>query len=95
MSDFRSSCALLIVALSATWTATAFAKEIRVHVTAMGQGTDSDRGSASTAAKDNAEGGLVCVGHLEDVRTNVTGCSKIGDNYMCMAVANGTCVIGH
>ncbi len=74
------------------------AKPVRVGVTAIGTANDSDKGSATDAAKESAKGNLVCAGRLEDVTANATGCVKAGGddnpNYVCTAVARGTCVIG-
>ncbi len=74
------------------------AKPVRVGVTAMGTGTDSDKGSAQSAAKDSAKASLVCAGRLEEVDANVSGCVQTGSgenkSFICTAVARGTCVIG-
>jgi hypothetical protein len=63
--------------------------------TAVGSGTGADQGSATDAAKSNAEGMLVCAGTLEGVHSNSTGCVQSGDTaYVCSAIAMATCVIG-
>jgi hypothetical protein len=70
----------------------------RIPVTSLGSGSDSDRSTASTAAKENAESTLVCAGRLENVHSSVSGCVQTGDGenatYVCTAVARATCVIG-
>jgi hypothetical protein len=86
------------VALSLLIPAAAVAKPLRVGVTAIGTGHDSDKAAAINAAKENARGSLVCAGSLESVDANSTGCLKTGGDdsptFICTAVARGTCVMG-
>lgn len=74
------------------------AKPRKIPVSAIGSGTEAAKSSAEEYAKNNAELGLVCIGTLENIKTRVTACNKIGEGehakYFCTAIANATCVIG-
>jgi len=82
------------VALAGALIVPAEAKSMRMPVSSMGSGSDSDKSSAREAARQSAEAQLVCVGRLEDIRTNSTGCSQIGEEFLCMAVSTATCILG-
>jgi hypothetical protein len=71
-------------------------KQIRMPVSYMGSGSDSDRETAKGQARDNAEANLFCAGRLENVRSSAQ-CTKVGGGesaqWMCIAVVTGTCAI--
>ena len=85
---------LVVFGLTGSLALSAEAKPLRVPVTNIASGTNTDQNIASESAKGSAEAGLICAGTLEGVRTNLTGCIQAGDSYVCTAVSAATCVIG-
>lgn len=69
---------------------------VKLGAFGMGTGTDEDRETARSLAKDDAESKIICTGRLENLRVTVN-CSKLGDGesatWMCMANATATCII--
>jgi hypothetical protein len=87
----------VVLACASTFALSALAAEKRSTVTAVGNATDPDRSAAIDAAKEDAESNLSCSGDLQNTRTSLKGCVKVGSpddvQWACAAISTATCVI--